>query len=133
MSVFYLVNKKQSYLPFLGETVIPLSVPEYKPINSKILTIIDVEDSEAVKVMYWGANPSATVFNNHDLAYQNFTNAGIVSIVDKKATLYFNGCPAKYKVPKYGFSEQLLPSHVHYRYIRASGMASEVFTKELNC
>lgn len=133
LSVIHLIGKRDSYLPFLGESVIPMSLPEYTPKDGKLHTIINVDDPEAVKVMYWSANPSSIVFNNHDRAYQNFNNAGIVPVVDKQAKLILTNCPAQYKVPQYGLSEQTLPKHIHFRYIRASGMASEVFTREVDC
>lgn len=133
LSALYIMYKKDSYLPFLGNSVIPPALPEYSPEKKTLNIEVDISDPNAEKVLYWASNSNDKSFDDYKSAYGNFENSGIVKVNNGKAVLGLSGCPASYKVKKYGISETTLPKHVHYRVLTNSGMASEVLTKNLDC
>ncbi len=117
---------RDSYLPFLGSSVMPCSLlnpQEPKGSNYEV----QVSLRPGSKVLYWAAEPA-----NHDLqfvtnwrnAYRDYKNAG-VAIADGagKATLRLRK-PQSYTVPIKG---ELQP-HVHYRLCEDLGMIGPVRT-----
>jgi len=117
---------RDTYLPFLGETVMPCSImkdstPEGATHYAKI------KAPPGAKILYWAAEPA-----NEDLdslkdwrqAYLGFKNAGVVTAgADGIATLRFRE-PQPYKVPMAG----KLEPHVHYRTCANQGILGRVET-----
>jgi len=129
-----MVNK-YTYLPFLGETVLPNKVLTEK-YQSDFNTTTTVKVPPNSTVVYWatlpGTNASSTAVANAssnsrvtaNVAYGDFSNSG-VAIADSNgnAILKFKK-PQLYKVCPYKN-----PSlHVHYRYNIKPGMLSNVET-----
>jgi len=116
-----LIFNRDTYLPFLGEAVIPeqkLSTPEIKDEVKVVLKNLPSD----VKVIYWAAQSSDNTFDNPIDAYGDYSNQGVViSNNNGEATLIFNK-PAAYKIP----SGRTLKPHVHYRYWTEYGIASPV-------
>ncbi len=117
---------RDTYLPFLGETVMPCSLlKDSIPENATHYTKVHV--SPGTKVLYWAAEPE-----NEELdslkdwrqAYLGFKNAGVVT-ADKNgvAILEFRK-PQPYKVPFTGNIE----SHIHYRTCINQGLMSNIKT-----
>jgi len=123
MSALVLVIQRDSRLPFLGHTVMPQPMTEYKP-SGELITKTIKNLPKNVKVIYWAALPSDTVVDNPTDAYGDYSNQGVtVTDINGNATLEVTR-PASYKVP---FKGKLKP-HIHYRYWTSPGMTSRLFT-----
>jgi uncharacterized membrane protein YuzA (DUF378 family) len=126
IAALLLLARRDTYLPFLGRTVIPQPLTEYKPqgkLKMKVITNLPPN----VKVIYWATHPSNKVIDNPYDAYGDYSNQGVTKTDENgKATLQFQ-IPSAYKVPYKG----TLTPHVHYRYWTSSGMASRVFTEKI--
>jgi len=123
-----LVLRRDIYLPFLGETIVPGgALAEKTPQNANDqVTITTLPNA---KVLYWAAEPNPTQgkdLPNWDEAYSEFENSG-VALADGagNAILRFRGPPQAYKVPIMG----RLESHVHFRVCDAHGVMGRVQTK----
>lgn len=128
MSALYLSMERNTYLPFLNDTVLPCYNLEDK-VPDRANEKITVDVPKNVKVVYWCADSKNTEeILNYQEAYADYSNSGIATSNDEgKATLYFR-TPQEYSVKKYGILTKILKPHVHYRFCRANGMMSEVKT-----
>jgi len=108
-SIIYLAIKKQTWLPFLGETIIPSSlIPET---HNEGNTSIKIKIKPYTKVAYWSSLPSLDEKPSVDKAYGNYSNAGVSkSDKDGFAILTFNK-GSGYIVP----SGRYIKPHIHYR------------------
>ena len=121
---------RDSYLPFLGPTIVPSSLlaastPEGADYEVRVLV------KPGQKVMFWAAEP-----DNKELeslvdwrqAYLSFRNAG-VAIADQSgyATLKVRK-PQPYQVPM----RRTLSPHIHYRVFIEDGMLGRVETVTLD-
>jgi len=120
-----LVLRRDMYLPFLGETVLPggaMSVKTPQNANEQV-SITTVPNA---KVVYWAAEPNPTQgkdLPNWNEAYDEFENSGVaVAGPDGRAILRFRGPPQSYKVPLKGSLEP----HVHFRICDANGITGPV-------
>lgn len=125
-----LVFDRDTWLPFLGECVVPPSVitDTYTP-NDATLEYRVTVDAGASRVTYWASESGAGVAANPQDAYNQFKNAGVVKVnkIDGSAVLKLR-CPAQYKV-----HGRPLPRHVHYRAIYDSGIMGSVQTENISC
>jgi len=108
-----LLFNRDTYLPFLGETVVPCSlIPEQLPEGAD--TKVDVRAHPGAKVLYWAAEPATEglkKINDWRGAYLKYMNAGVVTAnAQGVATLYVRN-PQPYDVPWKG----RLEPHVHFR------------------
>ncbi len=130
VSVVYLGFQRNTYLPFLGPSVVPHSLlkdsNDFKKGALKTTLTLDVPNN--TKVIYWASQPSKTVIEDPFTAYRDFSNAGIATVVEKKAELYVD-CPSSYKVP----GGRTLKPHIHYRAIYPNGIAGSVQTVYIKC
>ncbi len=108
ISGLILAIDRTSWLPFLGDTVLPSAVV---PLKTNVGdTSVEVNVSPGAKVVYWAAKPGKEV-PPVDKAYDDFSNSGVVLANDLGvATLSFDK-GTEYVVP----SGKHLKSHVHYR------------------
>ena len=119
-----------SYLPFLGPTVLPcfllsLHTPDEADFEVKVLV------KPGAKVLYWAAEPK-----NKDLqslvdwrkAYVEFRNAGVTVADDAGFAVLKVRKPQPYTVPIKG---ELSP-HIHYRVCQDEGMMGRVETVRLD-
>jgi len=127
LSAIYIGSQRDSYLPFLGETVIPCSV-----LSDKIPEHADVEVTVSglkpgAKVIYWASEPATEglgKINDWQQAYLELANAGVTTVsTDGSATLRVRK-PQPYTVPMMG----RLESHVHWRSCQDGGMMGPVQT-----
>jgi len=119
ISAIYVGVSRDSYLPFLGETVVPSSllvekVPENADLKVRILA------PKGKKILYWAAKPE----NNKNAAvkdwreaYGYFENAGVAIAGDDGSALLQVQRPQSYWVPP---GRRLQP-HVHYRICNDDG------------
>lgn len=124
LSALYLAFQRETWLPFLGDSVLPGAVvPEKKNSGD---TTVDVHVKPGAKVAYWAAKPDVdgtdkSVPKVRD-AYAHFENSGVVIANDAGvATLVFNK-GTSYIVP----SGREIKSHVHYREFGEDGMMGPV-------
>jgi hypothetical protein len=129
----YLLLKRDTYLPFLGPAAVPPSLLKdvSAPDGSNVQTTVRVNAVNGSKVLYWGAmpgDPPSSVIATPQLAYKDFTNAGVCVVSKGTATFKFF-CPVRYKVP-WG---KTLDRHIHYRVVHNNGMLGSVQTVYVNC
>jgi uncharacterized membrane protein YuzA (DUF378 family) len=123
----FLLFKRDVYLPFLGETLLPDSaLVERTPQNAN--EQVTVKTRPGGKVLYWAAEPNpnqgAEVPTWND-AYGSYQNSGVaVAGSDGVAILRIRGPPQSYKVPMKG---ELQP-HVHFRVSNGNGFFGRVQT-----
>lgn len=108
LSAIYLAFDRTTWLPFLGETVLPGALVPVKTNSGN--TMVEVHVRPGAKVAYWSAKPSSET-KQVDSAYDDYSNGGVVMADDKGvATLSFDK-GGEYTVP----SGKTIMSHVHYR------------------
>ena len=125
VSSLYLFFKRDTYLPFLGETLVPCGAFSTRTPDNANLEV-NVQVTPNTKVVYWASEPGKEdELNTWDLAYKDYSNAGVaMSDKDGKAILHVRGKPQSYKVPVKGKIE----SHVHFRVCGDNGMLGPVKT-----
>lgn len=118
---------RDTYLPFLGETVVPACdiLAERIPEGADVRVKVRVPPGS--KILYWAAEPSnAGAENLRDWrqAYANFKNIGI-TVADQRGHAYLKArSPGPYRVP---FKGRLDP-HIHYRTCQPNGLMGRVET-----
>jgi hypothetical protein len=118
----YLALQRDTWLPFLGETVMPSALV---PLKTNVGdTVVDVRVSPEAKVVYWSAKPKDEVTSKPkdevkqgtsnpevEQAYDDYSNSGVTQAnIDGIAKLAFNK-GTDYVVP----GGKTIKSHVHYR------------------
>lgn len=118
---------RDTYLPFLGETVMPACNILQERIPEGANTVLKVRVAPHAKVLYWAAEPTTEGLDrmrDWRVAYDKFKNAGITS-ADVRGNAYLKvRNPGPYRVP---FKGRLDP-HVHYRVCQQDGMMSRIET-----
>ena len=118
---------RETYLPFLGEAVIPSCDILQERIPEDANTVVKVRTKPNAKVLYWAAEPSTEGLDkmrDWRQAYAKFRNAGI-TVADVCGNAYLKvRNPGPYRVP---FKGRLDP-HVHYRVCQQDGMMSRIET-----
>jgi hypothetical protein len=128
VSALAIMFNRDTYLPFLGPTVVPCSVLEPRdPPGATREVKINVEPN--VKIIYWAAEPnSGEKLNSWKNAYLDYQNAGVAISNGEGAAVLKIREPQSYKVP---FKGQLAP-HVHYRVCGQAGWMGRINTVTLN-
>lgn len=129
LSALFLLLDRNFYLPFLGESVVPHSLLVSSTNTGSKKYILQVDEKDAVKVIYWAANKGEEKDQNQgpEKAYNGFKNSGITNIVNNSAILHFD-CPQQYRV---GLFNKKLPKHLHYRIVYNNGFISDIKTINL--
>lgn len=126
LSALLIAFNRDTYLPFLGETVLPCQViSTYIPQGAT--TEVQVQVTPGAKVLYWAAEPTnehLKQLNNWDQAYLKYENAGVTVANDLGVALLKVRPPQSYKVP---FKGSLAP-HIHFRICSGDGMLSRIKT-----
>ena len=131
-SALWLATQRSTYLPFLGETVMPCSllaerVPEHAD------TAVELHGQvPGSKVLFWATEPATEGLERiktWQQAYLEYANAG-VAVVDAggHAVLRLRK-PQPYTVPVKG----RLEAHVHWRVCGDNGFLGPVQTTMLTC
>jgi len=127
LAALYVGFRRDTYLPFLGETVMPCSllkesVPEHADTE---VTVSGLEPG--AKVLYWASEPATNGLariNSWQRAYLEFANAGVTRVdASGHVTLRIRR-PQPYTVPLKG----RLESHVHWRVCKDGGFLGPVQT-----
>jgi uncharacterized membrane protein YuzA (DUF378 family) len=118
---------RDTYLPFLGETVLPCGViPESTPQGAN--TEMRVSDLPVgAKILYWAAEPETEGLKktvDWRKAYLEFMNAGVTIVGQDGIAVLRVRKPQAYTVPWKG---QIEP-HIHFRICSADGMLARIKT-----
>lgn len=115
---------RDTYLPFLGESVFPCSVlPDQVPAGATRTVQVKVEPHS--KVVYWASEPAdGNEVKTYKDAYRQYLNAGVATAdATGVATLKVRE-PQPYTVPFKGH----LDSHVHFRVCGPEGFVGRIKT-----
>jgi uncharacterized membrane protein YuzA (DUF378 family) len=130
LAAAFVAFKRDYYLPFLGETLVPCSVMADK-VPEGADSSVGIRVRPGAKVVYWAAEPA-----NEDMmsavdyraAYLEYRNAGVATAdADGNAVLKVR-TPQGYTVPMKG----ALPPHVHYRECDGRGFMKSIVTVTLD-
>ncbi len=127
LAAIYLAFRRDTYLPFLGETVLPCSLmPDRTPEHAD--TEVTVHSLQpGAKVLFWAAEPDnegLAKLKDWRRAYLEFSNAGVTTADSAgRATLRIRK-PQPYTVPVSG----RLEAHVHWRVCGDGGLIGPVQT-----
>ncbi len=117
---------RDTYLPFLGETVFPCSVlRDFSPDGATVSQNIQV--APHAKVLYWASEPDNDGIENlktYDQAYLQYKNAGVTTANGDGVALLKVRQPQAYKVPIRG----RLEPHIHFRTCGPSGFLGSIQT-----
>lgn len=126
LAAVLIMFNRDTYLPFLGPTVVPCSIlSESTPSSST--REVKVIVSPNLKVLYWAAEPENEKYkeiNNWKQAYLNYDNAGVTTSDAEGVAILKVRDPQPYRVP---FKGKLEP-HVHYRVCGESGWMGRIQT-----
>lgn len=127
--VIYLGFQRNTYLPFLGPTVLPFSLfpNELKPKDANLEFVIPVYEADGTKIVYWASQPSTTIVEDPFKAYGEYRNVGVTTVENEMAKMNVL-CPSSYNVPG-----QTLKPHIHYRILYPTGIMGEVKTAFVQC
>lgn len=112
-----------------GPTFIPYTAfKEYIPKNAN--RYITVDGERADYIVYWLSQADTGSTNNKFDSFGNFSNTGLVKVINNQATLYYNE-PSQYVFSNYwAFSlfnyQKFTPKCVFYRKIYKNGFISSV-------
>ncbi len=117
---------RDTYLPFLGETVLPCTmIPERVPPGAT--KELRVPAPPGSKVLYWAAEPAMEELKqipDWQQAYNKFENAGVATTDSTGVAILKVRNPQPYLVPMKG----RLDPHVHFRICDGTGMLGRVKT-----
>lgn len=97
------------------------------PNNANVEAVIEVDAIDGTRVLYWGAKSSDEVKPSPWKAYDDWSNAGVAIVKDKKAIVIFH-CPGQYEVGMRGKIDR----HMHYRVLNKA-MLGPVKTAYVKC
>ena len=120
----YIMFNRDTYLPFLGETIIPCNVlTNSTPMFASKKVTLQVHPNS--KVIFWASEPNETGFIlDYKEAYGEYLNSGIATS-DENGIVDLNvRDPQPYYVPIKG----ILNPHIHYRVCDGSGILGRVKT-----
>jgi hypothetical protein len=121
---------RDTYLPFLGETIMPCSLLQ-DSVPRGADTEIEVSVKPGAKVIYWASEPDKehlAKLKDWRAAYLKFENVGVTRADDQGRAVLKVRKPQAYTVP---FRGRLDP-HIHYRVCGAGAMLGRVETVFLN-
>lgn len=115
---------RDTYLPFLGESVFPCSVLSDQVPPGATRTV-QIKVAPGNKVIYWASEPSdgANIPTYKD-AYRQYLNAGVTTADDTGVAILKVREPQSYTVPIRG---QLDP-HIHFRICGPEGFIGRIKT-----
>ena len=118
---------RDTYLPFLGETVLPCSLLQERTPDHADTDVHVSELEPGAKVLFWAAEPATdglATIKDWQRAYLDFANAGVARVGADGHVTFRIRKPQPYTVPIQGRIE----SHVHWRVCRDGGMIGPVQT-----
>jgi uncharacterized membrane protein YuzA (DUF378 family) len=125
LAALVLAFNRDTYLPFLGESVFPCSVLTDQ-VPAGATRAVQVQVTPGAKVIYWASEPADGdgKMPNFEGAYRQYLNAGVTTADDTGLAVLKVREPQAYTVP---FRGQLDP-HVHFRICGMSGFIGRIKT-----
>jgi len=127
LAAIWVGSQRDSYLPFLGESVVPCSVLQDKiPEHADLEVTVD-HLKPGAKVIFWAAEPATeglAKIQNWQRAYLELANAGVTTVSEAGTATLRIRKPQPYTVPLMG----RLESHVHWRSCQDGGGLGPVQT-----
>ena len=117
---------RDTYLPFLGEAVMPCSLLQNRAPPGATYDIT-VNVGAHAKVLYWAAEPDTDglkKIGDWRQAYLKFMNAGVVKADGNGVAVLLVRSPQPYTVPWKGRIEP----HIHFRVCGGNGMLDRIKT-----
>ena len=129
--IYYLFNR-DFYLPFLGETVIPIK--NINNIEENLLKFKIQNLPPNKRLIYWASRSSNQVIGNPIDAYKGYTNSGITKTDSNGNASLEISCPSDYYVKSFGMDKKIR-QHIHYRIEsdKFPGLFSSVKTHYVKC
>ena len=120
-----LAFNRDTYLPFLGESVFPCSVLTDQ-VPAGATRSVQVQVTPGAKVIYWASEPADSDGSvpNFEGAYRQYLNAGVTTADDTGLAVLKVREPQPYTVPFKGS----LDSHVHFRVCGPNGFIGRIKT-----
>jgi len=130
ISALLIMFQRDTYLPFLGPTLVPCSILQNRepPGATKEVKVIVTPNT---KVLYWAAEPAnekLKTIQSWKEAYDQYENAGVTTSNGEGVAVLKVRNPQSYKVPFKG----RLEAHVHYRVCGEAGWVGRVNTVQAN-
>jgi uncharacterized membrane protein YuzA (DUF378 family) len=126
LAALSLLFNRDTYLPFLGDTVLPCStIPERVPPGATMEVPISAPPGS--KILYWAAEPAMEDLKDiptWQQAYNKYENAGVTRTDSTGVAVLRVRNPQPYMVPIKG----RLEPHIHYRICNETGMLGRVNT-----
>jgi uncharacterized membrane protein YuzA (DUF378 family) len=126
LAALSIMFNRDTYLPFLGETVLPCTtIPERVPPGAT--KELRVPAPPGSKVLYWASEPEMEELKqiqDWQHAYNKFENAGVTTTDTTGIAILKVRAPQAYTVP---FKGRIEP-HVHFRICDGSGMLGRIKT-----
>lgn len=125
LAALYIGTQRDSYLPFLGETVIPCSVLRDRIPDHADLEVTVDHLKPGAKVIFWAAEPATeglAKIQDWQRAYLDLANAGVATVTAAGTATLRIRKPQPYTVPLMG----RLESHVHWRSCQDGGFMGPV-------
>jgi uncharacterized membrane protein YuzA (DUF378 family) len=123
ISALVLAFNRDSYLPFLGESIFPCSLLQEQTPPGATRTVT-VHVSPNVKVLYWASEPTdGGEIKSFEEAYNKYKNAGVTTSDHNGFAILKVREPQSYTVPL-----RTLDAHVHYRECTSSEFIGRVKT-----
>ena len=123
VAAIFLFNR-DTFLPFLGDTVMPTSILQIKtPANHTVEQSVIIPPN--TKVIYWASEPNDAILDNPWDAYLDYDNMGVTTSDDTGKAILKVRQPSAYKKP---YKNKVLEPHIHYRYAISNGMLSRLET-----
>ena len=129
LSAFMVMFNRDTYLPFLGETVVPCSILSNKTPPGADTEVI-INGPPGKKVLFWAAEPDSEhlkELNDWRKAYSDFQNIGVTTFGANGTAILSVRKPQQYQVPWKGS----LNSHIHYRICGENGLLGRVETIDI--
>jgi len=124
LAALMMIFRRDTYLPFLGETVFPSSVL-HDQTPSGATRSLTVNVKPLTKVVFWASEPSDNLDKKYfDIAYGNYENAGVVQADNQGRAILKVREPQSYTVPF-----KTLEPHIHYRSVDSAGFLGPVKSK----
>ncbi len=123
--------RRDTYLPFLGETVMPCSMIEERVPEHADTEVTVGGLTPGAKVLFWATEPATeglARIKDWRQAYLEFANAGVTTANEAGMAVLHVRRPQPYTVPLKG----ALASHVHWRVCGGGGMLGPVQTTSLD-
>jgi len=125
LAALSLLFRRDIYLPFLGETVLPAGALEQRSPQSAN-DQITIKVTPNAKVVYWATEPNPLQgkgLPTWQEAYNEYENSGVAVADDNgNAILRYRGPPQAYSVPVTG----RLEPHIHFRVAGKNGILGPV-------